>query len=140
MKYGNYIINSMQTNIIIYSNSYFLIRIWTTIYEDSKVALHAYGSGLHSSHTEFLGAGLASSIFLLNFSAAFNIVNQSGLLFKLKSISVSGSVLFEESFSPIACRESWFMVLLVSESLSFRTCHRALCWALFSSYYIPAKC
>ena len=40
-----------------------------------------------------IGAGMESYIVQLDFSAAFDRVSHSGLLFKLKSIGVGGSVL-----------------------------------------------
>ena len=42
---------------------------------------------------KFLDAGMESYIVQLKFNAAFNSVNHSGLLFKLKFIGVGGSVL-----------------------------------------------
>ena len=41
-----------------------------------------------------LDAGMESNIVQLDFSAAFDRVSHTGLLFKLKSIGVGGSVLF----------------------------------------------
>ena len=66
-----------------------------------------------------------SYIVLLDFSAAFNKVSYSGLLFKLKSIGVGGTELsFVGSSSPTAGRESWLKVLLVSVSQSILACTR----------------
>ena len=65
-----------------------------------------------------LDAGMESFIVQLDFCAAFDRVSKSGLLFKLKSIGVGGSVLFicRKSSSPTVGRESWFVVLRVSGS------------------------
>ena len=61
------------------------------------------------------------------FSAAFDRVSRSGLLFKLKSTVVGGSMLsicrFAESSSSTPDRESWLMVLPVFGSQSFQACH-----------------
>ena len=62
-----------------------------------------------------LDTGMESYIVQPDFSAAFDRVSHRGLIFKLKSIGVGGSVLF---------RESWLMVLKVSGSQSFLACHR----------------
>ena len=65
-----------------------------------------------------LDAGIESSyIVQLDFGAAFDRVSHRGLLFKLKSIGVGGSVLsICTEFSPTGGRESWLMVLRVSGS------------------------
>ena len=70
-----------------------------------------------------LDTGMESYIVQLDFSAAFERVSYSGLLLKLKSIGVGGSVLS-------ICRQSraWLMVLLVIRSQSFLACHRQVCW------------
>ena len=61
-------------------------------------------------------------IVQIDFSAAFDRVSNSGLLFKLKSIALGGCMcavhLIVGRYSPTAGRESWLMVLLVSRSLS----------------------
>ena len=64
--------------------------------------LFAYRKGLGCTDTlltishylqKSLGTGMESYIVQLDFSAAFDRVSHSGLLFKLKSIGVGGSVL-----------------------------------------------
>ena len=85
-----------------------------------------------------LDIGMESYIVQLGFNAAFDRVSHSGLLFKLKSIVVGGSVLSGSS-SLTAGRESWLMVLLVSGFQSFLACHRAVCRVLFNSAFIPMK-
>ena len=84
---------------------------------------------------------MESYISHLDFSAAFDRVTHSGLLFKLESIGVGGSVLSicRECLSDCS-RESWLTVLRVSGSQSFQACHREVCWVLFYLFYIPAKC
>ena len=58
-----------------------------------------------------------SNIVQLDFSAAFDSVSHSGLLFKLKSIGVSGrGCRSVESSSSVAGKESEMMVLPVSGS------------------------
>ena len=58
-----------------------------------------------------LDAGMESYIVRLKFSAAFDRASHCGLLFKLKSIGVGGSVLSICISSPTLGRESWLMVL-----------------------------
>ena len=63
-----------------------------------------------------LDAGKESYLVQFDFSAAFDIVSHSGVLFKLKFIGVGGSVLSIYTASPTAGRDSWLMVLRVSGS------------------------
>ena len=60
-------------------------KVWAALHE---ALLHI------SNHLQkFLDTGMESYIVQLDFSAAFDRVSHSGLLFKLKSIGVGGSVL-----------------------------------------------
>ena len=47
---------------------------------------------------------------------------------------------FVQSSFPTAGRESCLIMLPVSASETIQACHREVCWLLFCSYYIPAKC
>ena len=47
---------------------------------------------------------------------------------------------FVGSSSPTTGRASWSMVLRVSGSQWFLSCHTEVCWILFSSSFIPVKC
>ena len=59
-----------------------------------RKGLGCTGARLAISHhlQKSLDAGMESYIVLLDYSAAFDTVSHSGLLFKLKSIGVGGSV------------------------------------------------
>ena len=87
-------------------------------------------------------------IVQLNFSAAFDTVSHSGLLLKLKSIGVGGSVLSicweflsnrRQRVVVVGANYPQLMVDGESESQSFQACHRDVCLILFCSSYIPAK-
>ena len=89
---------------------------------------------------KYLDAGMESHIAQLDFSAAFDIVSHSGLLFKLKSFGVGGIVLFIcREFLSIQRPRVVVDVLPVSCFPSFELCHRGVCWVFFCSYYIPSK-
>ena len=83
---------------------------------------------------------MESYIVQLDFSAAFDRVSNSGLLFKLKAIGVGGSVLS-------ICKEFLFnrrqRVVVdgptLSGSQSFLASHREVGWVLFCSSFIPLK-
>ena len=83
-----------------------------------------------------LDAGMKSYIVQFDCSTAFDRVSHSGLLFKLKSIGVGGSVLsICTEFLSDRRRESWLMVLRMSGS---NNCRRATgkCVGSFSVYPI----
>ena len=84
-----------------------------------------------------LDVGMDSYIVQIDFSAAFDRVSHSGLLFKLKYIGVDGSVLsISTSSSPTIGRESWLMVLWVSGSQEFQACPMEVSYVLFYLFYI----
>ena len=70
----------------------------------------------------------------LDFSAAFNRVSHSGLLFKLKFIGLGGSALsICTEFLPNPRQN-------VAVDGATGECHREVCWVLFCSSYISVKC
>ena len=76
-----------------------------------------------------LDVGIESYIVQQYCSTAFDRVSHSGRIFKLKSIGVGGSVLS-------ICIRSYCSTV----SQSFQACYRKVCWVLFCSCYILAKC
>ena len=88
-----------------------------------------------------LDAGMESYIFQLDFSAAFDRVSHSGLLFKLNQlVHVAPCCPFVQSSSPTVGRASWLMGA-ASECIPIISgMPQEACWVLFCLYTIPAKC
>ena len=91
-----------------------------------------------------LDTGMESYIVQHDFSAAFERVSHSGLLFKLKSIGVGDCVLSICREFLYNCRQKVVVdgaaVLLVRESQLFLACHREVCWVFFCLSFIPVTC
>ena len=89
---------------------------------------------------KLLDTGMESYIVQLDFSVAVDRVSHSGLLFKLKSIGVGGSVLF-------ICREflcnSRQRVMLDGAAIEWISIVSVVPWEVcwvFCSSFIPVKC
>ena len=73
-------------------------------------------------------------IVQIDFSAAFDRVNHLGILYKLCSVDVGGSICqYWHSFYQTDHSTLWWMVVGVNWLTSYQECHRAVFWARYCS-------
>ena len=101
--------------------------------------LHACDELLCMSHTlqSALGTGQQARIVQIDFKAPFDVVNHQGILNKLCSVCIGGSVML--SLLAVSTDHSmlWSMVVRVNWLTLCHECRREVFWAHYCSFCTP---